>query len=104
MTDKTYNAADENAVAEQARKAKRRDDMAGADFRDLMGRPEFRRFLWRLLSDCEVFRASFVPGIDALSLAYAEGRRNLGRELLAEVMRLSPEDYLTMLVEAQRDA
>lgn len=70
------------------------------DVRLVMSSPAGRRFLWRLIdSVAHVFSGSFSG--DALSTAFAEGRRAVGIDVMREAQRASPEHYLSMLEEAQ---
>lgn len=56
-----------------------------------------RAFLWKVLGDCNVFGASFVP--DPLVTAFNEGRRNIGHRLLEEVLTLDPRAFTMMREE-----
>ncbi len=52
-----------------------------ADCEVLLRRPEFRRFLWRVIQTSGLFNRT-TDGSDGRNLAYDEGRRNLGLEIL----------------------
>ncbi len=67
------------------------------DFRWLMSDQRGRRIVWRLLSDAGVFHTSFNP--EALTMAFKEGQRTAGLQLLAQVHRLCPDLYTTMMKE-----
>jgi hypothetical protein len=69
-----------------------------ADFKWLMGQRRGRRIVWRLLERAGVFRTSFNP--EALAMAFAEGRKNSGLEILADIHALVPELYPVMVKEA----
>ena len=58
-----------------------RDDIAW-----LMEQPQFRRFLFRSIQTAGVlsYRAITANGSDGRDLAYAEGRRSLGLDILRE--------------------
>jgi hypothetical protein len=59
-----------------------------------------RRFLWRYLERCGVFKTSF----DGTSRTYFnEGERNIGLKLLADVNEANIEAYVTMMKEAKGD-
>ena len=47
----------------------------------LNARPEFRRFLWRVIQSAGIFNRTTDGSVDR-HLAYAEGRRNLGLDIL----------------------
>ena len=48
-----------------------------------------------------MFRAVF--NTNALSMAFAEGRRNQGLQKLARLMAINPDAYATMVKENQDD-
>ena len=60
-----------------------------------------RRFIWRQLSECGIYKSSFHPS--GSTVYFMEGRRDVGLKLLADVMEVSPEAYSTMATEAQQD-
>lgn len=63
-----------------------------ADMERLMALPEFRRFMWRAIQTARIFDPT-TDGSEGRHLAYHEGRRNLGLELLAECERGQPVPY-----------
>lgn len=67
------------------------------DFKWLMDDQRGRRIVWRQLSAAGVFTSSFNP--DAMQMAFNEGRRNGGLELLAQIHALCPDHYTTMMKE-----
>lgn len=56
-----------------------------------------RRLTWSLLRDTGVFGPSYTG--DALSGAYAEGRRSVGIQLMLDCQRAAPRLYVQMLAE-----
>ena len=58
-----------------------------------------RRVLWGELGAAGVFRTSFA--MDPLAMAYNEGRRSRGLEMLDRILDLAPERYLEMMREHQ---
>lgn len=70
---------------------------ADEDVAGVMSTPEGRRFTWRLLCECGIFRTSF--NTNALSMAFAEGQRNIGLMLQARLAKAAPKMYQTMLEE-----
>lgn len=99
------NQYDPMALAEQAEAADSKalkDRMAAeseaSDIRWLMESEQGRRIVWRLLNRTGVFRSSFSS--DALAMAFAEGNRNTGLQLLAQVHELCPDLYPEMVREA----
>lgn len=60
-----------------------------------------RRYIWGLLESCGIFRTSYST--DPNGMAFAEGRRDVGLRVLADVNAASPEQYLVMLRESQQE-
>lgn len=71
-----------------------------SDFKWLMSSQRGRRIVWRLLGLSSVDRLSFDT--NAMRMAFNEGNRNVGLQLLNEVMALTPELYPVMMKE-QKD-
>ena len=67
------------------------------DVRWLMGSKRGRRIVWRLLESSDLFTSTFVP--DALRLAFCEGKRHFGGNLLATIHSHCPELYPVMVKE-----
>lgn len=53
-----------------------------------------RRWLYNLLSFCHAYESSFRT--NALAMAYAEGERNVGLKIIADITEASPELYFQM--------
>lgn len=58
------------------------EDQFKSDMKSLLAQPAFPRFLWRVIQSCGLFSAATDGSVDR-HLAYDEGRRNLGLEILA---------------------
>ena len=71
-----------------------------ADVRWLMGSTQGRRLAWRMLQRSGMFRSSFSN--DAMQMAFAEGGRNSGLALLAQILDAAPEQYPVMMDEARK--
>lgn len=67
------------------------------DVKWLMGNRQGRRIVWRTLSRAGVYRSSF--NTNAMAMAFAEGARNTGLEMLALVNRHCPKLYTVMVKE-----
>jgi len=93
------NAAD----PKQVKRARQHDKLAlerdRTDLQHVLETQQGRRFLWKLLSDCGVFRLSFQYG-DAQSTAFNEGRRGVGLALMVAIQDLDPTLYHRMAKEA----
>ena len=93
-----YDAGDRRHVERREKTAKAARLQRNEDFRWLMGDARGRRFFWDLLAKAGLFRSS-LAGTAELT-AFNEGRRDLGLALLADLMRLCPEEYGRMQAEA----
>ncbi len=98
----TYDPLDirsqERAKADTDQRNKLARDTEEADFKWLMGSKRGRRIVWRFLDRAGVFRLSF--NTNAMTMAFAEGNRNEGLRILAQIHALCPELYTTMVKEA----
>lgn len=70
-----------------------------ADIQWLMNSKRGRRIVHRLLDNAGVFRISFDP--NALRMAFNEGNRNQGNQLLALITVHCPDRYAELLIEAK---
>ena len=86
--------ADRDEKKERDKQALREDE---EHIKWLMGCVQGRRFLWKLLSDAGVFHCSF--NTNAITMAFNEGRRNQGLELLNRINTYAPEQYMVMTKE-----
>lgn len=95
-----YNAGDPAQVAKTARKAKAEKRNAENDLRFIMDDERGRRFMWGLLSRCGIYRNSYLAGRGVPeATAFYEGERNIGLQLIAEVMAAAPRAYEAMQKE-----
>lgn len=101
--DPTDIRAQEKAHAETELRRKLSKDTEESDLKWLMGSKRGRRIVWRQLDRAGVFRLSF--NTNAMTMAFAEGNRNEGLRILAQIHAICPELYPTMVREAneQRD-
>jgi hypothetical protein len=68
-----------------------------ADLGSVMGTPEGRRLMWRLIDDtCGVYASSFTGNSQTF---FNEGRRSIGLFLLGEAQRVAPADAVHMYQE-----
>lgn len=101
----TYDPLDirgqEKAQADKLLRDKLAKENEEADLKWLMGSKRGRRVIWRLLDQSGVFRLSF--NTNAMQMAFAEGNRNFGNRMLAQVNAHCPELFPVMLKEQQLD-
>jgi hypothetical protein len=93
----TYDAGD----PEQVRAARKMAKAAGVDqdnmIRAIMDLPQGRKWVWEILTRCKVFQTTFDR--NGLTMAFQAGEQNIGQGILADIMRVCPERYLTMTQE-----
>ena len=93
------NASDPKQVRKADVKKKDEERQELDDVKQLLNSPHGRRFVWRYLGICGVFRSSFTGNSETF---FNEGQRNIGLQLLGDVNRANPEAYVTMLREHER--
>ena len=69
------------------------------DLRWLLGHPQGRRLVSRVLDEAGVFRSSYNHS--GSLMAFNEGRRHIGLWMTAECMEASADGYLKILKEFQ---
>ena len=95
------NAADEAQVQGRKRKAQVQQERRTAALKEVLASRAGRDVIWNLISEAGVYRTSF--NTNALAMAHAEGQRNVGLRLLANVMEASLSSYLLMQDEANKE-
>ena len=85
---------DDGMDTELAEAKKRRDD----ELAYVMGHALGRRFVWRLLHQvCAIDASNFSS--DAMMLAYAQGRRDIGLDIQSALLDFDKQVFLTMETE-----
>lgn len=97
--DVPYDAGDRVHVKERTKVLRRVEASKRTVLRQLMGSNEGRAWMYDVLTLCHVYQSAFST--NALSMACAEGERNIGLRILGDLMEACPERYLEMLREAQ---
>jgi hypothetical protein len=88
------DAEAEEAVARE----RRRKELE--DLRWLLGHPQGRRIVVRLLDEAGVYRSSFNHSGSVM--AFNEGKRHVGLFLIAELTEASPDGFMKVLKEHGR--
>ena len=94
------HAADPEQVERAKQKAESLNDRRLNDIREVLNTRRGRRFFWRYLEICGVYKTS---NADQHQIFFNEGMRNIGLQLLADLNEAAPEVYLIMLREAQEE-
>ena len=94
--EKSPNAADREqvAAAKKLEKEVRKDELA--DMRLLLSDPAGRRFLWRMLKRCGLYRLSYTGNSETY---LREGERNVGLWLMTELSQANPDAFFLMQKE-----
>lgn len=98
LTDKAFNAGDEEQVKERGKKQKTERDRELDDLRAILDTKHGRRFIWRLLGATELFSVSKVMNASIYAL---EGKREVGKMVYGDLMEANPEAYLLMMKESK---
>lgn len=101
MTEFLSEEEREALEQEASKKQKLRRDNELNDLRLICKTEHGRRFVWRLLEQAGVWRSTYTG--EALSAAFAEGKRNTGLMVFSDVMEACPDQYLVMANEASEE-
>lgn len=85
-------AAEAEEVVARERRRKELDDL-----RWLLGHPQGRRIISRLLDEAGVFRSSFNHSGSVM--AFSEGKRHMGLFITSELLEASADGYMKVLKE-----
>lgn len=97
MTERHGPAANVPVQKHLRRREKDRLRQQRADLRAVMSTPAGRRFIWRLIDEVAgVFGPSWTGSSETF---YREGRRAVGIDLMREVQRTCPAEYVHALNE-----
>lgn len=85
----------------QARARALKREQFASDFRWLMNDPRGRRLVARLLADTRMFVTTYNPlsKQPEIEMAFAEGQKNLGYRLMADINAICPDQYFLMMKE-----
>lgn len=71
------------------------------DLRRLLKTPEGRRFIWKIISSCGIFRSSFT--MNSNQTAFREGQREIGLNILNDVNEADSGAFAQMQQEYVSD-
>lgn len=92
-----FNAAEPKQVRAAAKIAKIEERQRLAEIRQQMSTIAGRQYMLEKLERAHIFASSF--NTNALTMAFAEGERNLGLMLLNDIMITCPDQYVKMMQE-----
>ena len=95
------NTPDSSSANQRQKAIKRKAREEADDFKWLLSSRRGRRIVWRQLERTGVFRSSFNN--NSMAMAFAEGNRNLGLQMVAQVHALRPDAYALMVTENAND-
>ena len=93
-----YNASDTKQIRKARAQAKIAETERQGVIFNLMSSPAGRNYVHDTLTRCHIFASSFNPS--QLGMAFNEGERNIGLQLLNDVMAFAPDQYVQMMREA----
>src|SRR6266702_1556336 len=92
-----YDASNRKDVR-KAEKAARQQERTRQDIiKGIMSVAGGRSWMLDILESCHVFASSF--SIDSSRMAFSEGERNVGLQLLNDIMAACPDQYVVMMRE-----
>jgi len=100
MTERAFvkNVADPKQVKEAGRKVERKREKELNDLRRILSEDFGRRFIWRYLELCGVFKSSFTGNSETF---FNEGKRVVGLTMIKDINDANPEAYLQMVYESK---
>jgi hypothetical protein len=90
----------EQSAEERDLRAKLEAKVENDDFMWLMSSKRGRRTVWRALERSSIYKTSFNS--DAMQMAFAEGMKQEGLRITAQIFELCPERYSEMADEARQ--
>jgi hypothetical protein len=90
---------DADLEATRNTKAYREQKDLDAALAAIMQHPQTRAWMYWLLESCSMYRTTFDRS--ALIMAFNEGGRNVGLQITAQLMRVTPDSYTQMVLEAK---
>lgn len=97
MSDSPEDIGEEVQVEVKKTKSKRKREHELNEFRSLLSTYGGRAYIWRLLSQCGVYKISFTGNSTTF---FNEGKRQIGLWVLEEVFEADPASFSLMQNEA----
>lgn len=93
-TPDASNESEVNAIKEKSKSAV---ETFADDMEWLMNNPRGRRMVHGYLERCHIHETSFSTNLSQTN--FAEGERNIGLQILKDVMKHTPNKYMRMIEE-----
>ena len=91
------NASDVKQINEAKKRDRLNQDQAVEDTRWMLGSINGRRFIWKYLEFCGVFRSSWD---NSAKIHFNEGVRNVGLRIIDDITQADPMALANMMKEA----
>lgn len=91
-----YNAGEETEVKERKTKAQLKREQEIEDMKQLLNTRFGRHVLWRILSQCGVYKLSFTGNSTTF---FNEGHRDIGNYIINEISEADKKAYPMMMLE-----
>lgn len=103
MSFNPFEMLDEASLEEKRQRELRAAKCFEDDFKVQLSTKQGRRFVWYLLSQSGVFWTTYNPKAAniPIDMAFSEGRKQTGYELMAQALRLCPALYSKMIEESK---
>lgn len=93
-----YNASDTRQIKAATKRSKSDRSMDDGVLLSLMTTPNGRAWMWRLIARCHAFRTPYTGENNATN--FQLGEQNIGLELIADLLRACPDQFIFMMREA----
>lgn len=100
-TEDAYDSNDPKDVKKRKAAEKNAENLQVDDLKFLMKQPQFRRFMWHLLTISKMFEVSDPHSMERPA-GFFDGQRNIGLRYFANVQESCPEQYLEMVNESKK--
>jgi hypothetical protein len=94
------NAADAEQVQEADRKERFEVKTQVKDLKAILSTQEGKRFIWRMVEQCGVYRGGFLPRDESI---FRDGEQNIGIWLLAQVTEANPNALIEMMKQGEKE-
>lgn len=101
VDDKPYDSSDPVQVGEARKRAGRKKRQGLTFVSAILELPQGREWLYQLLGTCDIFRTSYNMGERKDAMAFREGKRFIGLQLLADARQADPDRFNLMLNECE---